>query len=130
MDVGNPSNFIRVLELFHHNFPELKNTLSSYSITDQETINTIKEVHQQYQYLLDPHGAVGYLSLQRYLLENPDQKGLFLETAHPVKFPEAVENITGKKITIPASIAGIMDKKKVSIQLNNRYEELKEYLLK
>ena len=98
MDVGNPSNFIRILEIFHHQFPELKKHLSSFSITDEETMATIKEVDEKFNYLLDPHGAVGYLSLQRYLQDHADKKarlsdgqGIFLETAHPVKFPESVE---------------------------------------
>jgi len=87
MDVGNPSNFVRILEIFHHQFPELKSKLSSYSISDKETMKTIAEVYQKENYILDPHGAVGYLSLQRYLNDNPNEKGIFLETAHPVMFP-------------------------------------------
>jgi threonine synthase len=67
MDVGNPSNFIRILEIFNHQFPDLKNKLSSYSINDTDTLATIKHVYQQYNYLLDPHGAVGYLALKKYL---------------------------------------------------------------
>jgi len=130
MDVGNPSNFIRILEIFHNNFPELKNKLSSYSITDAETIATIGEVYQKYHYLLDPHGAVGYLALSRYLRDNPDQKGLFLETAHPVKFPESVEKVTGKKIPLPLEVAGIMDRQKSSILMKPGYENLKEFLLR
>lgn len=129
MDVGNPSNFIRVMELFHNNFPELKDKLSSYSISDEETIATIGEVYKKYNYLLDPHGAVGYLSLQRYLRDNPEQKGLFLETAHPVKFPEAVEKITGKKIPLPAAVADIMDRQKSSILIKPGYNNLQEFLL-
>ena len=129
MDVGNPSNFIRVLELFHNNFPELKDKLSSYSISDEETIATIGEVFKQQNYLLDPHGAVGYLSLERYLRDNPEQKGIFLETAHPVKFPEAVEKITGKKIPLPEAVACIMDRQKSSILIKAGYRNLQEFLL-
>jgi threonine synthase len=129
MDVGNPSNFIRILEIFHNNYPELKEKLTSFSISDQETLATIGEVYQQHNYLLDPHGAVGYLSLQRYLRDNPDQKGLFLETAHPVKFPEAVEKITGKKIPLPAAVEGIMDREKSSKLMKAGYDNLKEFLL-
>ena len=129
MDVGNPSNFIRILEIFHHQFPELKNKLSSYSITDAETVATIAEVYKQYNYTLDPHGAVGYLGLKRYLKEHPEEKGYFLETAHPVKFPDAVEQNIGKKIDLPSSVAGIMNAKKVSTKMRPRYEELKNYLL-
>jgi threonine synthase len=130
MDVGNPSNFARILEIFHNNYPELKEKLSSYSISDVETIATIDKVYQQHNYLLDPHGAVGYLSLERYLRDNPDQKGLFLETAHPVKFPEAVEKITGKKIPMPAAVAGIMGREKSSKLMKAGYNNLREFLLK
>lgn len=128
MDVGNPSNFVRILEIFHHQFPELKNKLSSCSITDAETIQTIKEVYENHHYLLDPHGAVGYLSLRRYL-DKQAGEGIFLETAHPVKFPEAVEKIIGKAIDFPASIKSIMDKKKKSILIGPGYAQLRDYLL-
>ncbi len=129
MDVGNPSNFVRILELFKHQFPELKSTLSSDSITDEETSATIKKVYQLYHYVADPHGAVGYLALERYLANHPAQKGIFLETAHPVKFPDAVENSTGKPIEIPASIRSIMNKEKHSVLIRPDYQQLKEYLL-
>lgn len=130
MDVGNPSNFIRILEIFRHNFPDLKNNLTSYSISDDETVAAIRQVYQQYHYLLDPHGAVGYLSLQRYLHDHPDQNGIFLETAHPVKFPEAVERITGEKIPVPAPVQHIMDQEKKSVVMDADYYKLKDYLLK
>jgi len=129
MDVGNPSNFIRILEIFKHQYPSLKEKMSSYSISDEETIEIIKDVVDQYDYTLDPHGAVGYLSLERWLDQHPDTKGIFLETAHPVKFPEAIEEITGKKIEIPFSIRDIMTKKKKSILMKPGYDHLKEYLL-
>ncbi len=129
MDVGNPSNFVRILEIFNHQFPELKNRLSSYSISDDNTIATIKEVYQQYNYLLDPHGAVGYISLKKYLSDDPNAKGIFLETAHPVKFPEAVEKITGKSIVVPSSLTEIMTREKKSIRMKNEFKELKDYLL-
>ena len=129
MDVGNPSNFVRILEIFHHQFPELKNKLSSYSITDAETIATIKEVYETENYLLDPHGAVGYLSLQRYLQNHPRQKGIAFETAHPVKFPDAVESSIGIQIEIPTAVQSIMDKEKQSTLIRANYESLKDYLL-
>jgi len=129
MDVGNPSNFVRILEIFHHQFPELKSKLSSYSISDKETMKTIAEVYQKENYILDPHGAVGYLSLQRYLNDNPNEKGIFLETAHPVKFPEAVEKATGHFISIPDSLLPIMKKDKLSIVITADYSALKDFLL-
>jgi threonine synthase len=129
MDVGNPSNFVRILEIFHHQFPELKNKLSSYSISDDDTVATIKEVYEQTNYLLDPHGAVGYLALEKYLTANPSAKGIFLETAHPVKFPDAVEKITRKKIELPLSIKDIMTQAKKSTKMKAEYIDLKNYLL-
>ena len=129
MDVGNPSNFIRILEIFHHQFPELKNNLSSFSINDGETIATIKKVFNQYNYTLDPHGAVGYLALEKYLQAHPDKKGIFLETAHPVKFPEAVEKATGQKVSIPSSILSIMKSEKKSIKMLASYQIFKNFLL-
>ncbi len=129
MDVGNPSNFVRILEIFRHNFPEIKSKLSSGTITDEETEGVIKEVWENYNYLLDPHGAVGYLALHSYLQDQPGDKGIFLETAHPVKFPQAVEKITGKAITIPASLGKLMQQPKSSILINPDFDQLKQYLL-
>lgn len=129
MDVGNPSNFIRILEIFHHQFPDLSKNLSSYSISDEETMETIKEVYEQSNYLLDPHGAVGYLALKRFLQTHPGRKGIFLETAHPVKFPDAVEKATEKKIDIPSSIFSIMNIEKKSIKMSASYESFKNFLL-
>jgi threonine synthase len=130
MDVGNPSNFVRILEIFNHKFPELKSKLSSCTISDTETTATIREVYQQYNYVLDPHGAVGYLALQRYLQQHPGQKGMVLETAHPVKFPEAVENGIGRPIEIPAAVQSIMNKEKRSVLIKADFKQLKEYLVK
>ena len=129
MDVGNPSNFIRILEIFHHQFPELKNNLSSFSISDEETMTTIKRVFNQFNYTLDPHGAVGFLALEKYLKEHPNKKGIFLETAHPVKFPEAVETATGTKVKIPSSILSIMGSEKKSIKMAPSYQLFKNFLL-
>ena len=130
MDVGNPSNFVRILEIFNHQFPELKNSLSSYSISDNETLATIKDVFQRYHYVCDPHGAVGYLSLKKYLETDPGTKGIFLETAHPVKFPEAVEQSIGEKINIPGPLKDMMTRVKKSLFMTAKYSELKEYLLR
>ena len=129
MDVGNPSNFIRILEIFHHQFPELKNNLSSFSVTDEETLATIKKVYQEYHYILDPHGAVGWLALEKYLQTQTGKKGIFLETAHPVKFPDAVEKMTGTALEVPPAIRSIMSMKKKSLLMNSGFDELKSYLL-
>ncbi|MEO8821849.1 MAG: threonine synthase, partial [Ginsengibacter sp.] len=129
MDVGDPSNFIRILELFHHKFKNLENTLSSASISDEQTRQTIKEVYEEEKYLLDPHGAVAYAALDEYLKKHVDQKGLILETAHPVKFFDVVEPIINKKIPIPESVEAIMQKKKLSTLQEPDFENLKDFLL-
>jgi len=130
MDVGNPSNFIRILQIFSNELGDLKNVLTSYSITDEETISTIKRVYDQQDYLLDPHGAVAYYALQKYLEQHPNEKGIFLETAHPVKFPACVEQAINKTIDIPESIAHIMDLEKRATVMAPDYNFLKDYLLK
>jgi threonine synthase len=128
MDVGNPSNFIRIQELFQNEFGELKKHLSSYSFNDEATKDAIKEVYENNGYVMDPHGAVGYLGLNSFLKENPEYHGTFLETAHPVKFLETVENVIGKKLEIPISIRSILQKKKQSIEIGN-YSDLKDFLM-
>ncbi|MDT0649766.1 threonine synthase [Autumnicola edwardsiae] len=128
MDVGNPSNFVRVLELFQNEFGNLKEYLSSYSFDDLATKMAIKEVFDKTGYIMDPHGAVGYLGLQEFLKKNENYYGTFLETAHPVKFLDTVEEAIGQKVAIPDSIESIMHKEKKFHQISN-YDELKSYLL-
>jgi threonine synthase len=129
MDVGNPSNFVRILEIFHQQLPTLKKILSSYSITDEETSAAILSLWKDYHYLADPHGAVGALALQRYLSEHPGEKGIFLETAHPVKFYNTVEPVIGKTIPQPDSVSALAHKQKQSKKMEARYNELKDFLL-
>ena len=129
MDVGNPSNFIRILEIFGHQFVDLKKVLTSCSITDEETKETLREVYQKNKYLLDPHGAVGYLALQRYLQQHSTQKGIVLETAHPVKFYDVVEPVIGKAVPIPASIRQQLTLEKKSTKINADAGLLKTFLL-
>lgn len=130
MDVGNPSNFIRILEIFGNQFPAIKDKLSAYTVSDEETIQTIRKIYSHYNYIADPHGAVGYLALERFLSINPGEKGFFLETAHPVKFPEAVQRSTGVEVEIPASLSVLMRQEKKTIVLPPGYQHLKEYLLR
>ncbi len=129
MDVGDPSNFVRVLQLFGNNFINLSKMLSGYTITDAETKDTIKKVWEKTGYLTDPHGAVGYLSLQRYIEQHPNQKGIFLETAHPVKFYDVVESVTGEKVPVPPTIESLLHLPKHSIVMDAAYPALKNYLL-
>ena len=129
MDVGNPSNFVRILELFHHQYPAIKNMMSGYSISDADTKATLKEVYEKYQYLCDPHGAVAFNALQQYLSTHTGDKGIMLETAHPVKFYDVVEPVIQQKVELPEAIRAIMTKKKESILMKPSYNMLKEYLL-
>ena len=129
MDVGNPSNFVRILELFGHKFEALKNKISAYSINDNQTMSTITEVYEKYGYILEPHSAVAYAAMIQYLQENPEQKGFILGTAHPVKFPEAVEKAIHSQIVIPELLNELMKKKKKTVEINPDFEELRRFLL-
>lgn len=130
MDVGDPSNFTRILELFEHQFDSLKNMISGYSIDDASTLETIKEVYEKYGYILDPHSAVAFASLEHYLDENPDKKGFILGTAHPVKFPEAVEKAAHITTEVPEALHALMKKEKKTVEIHADFEELKRFLLK
>lgn len=129
MDVGDPSNFVRILELFNNEFDVLKDKISGYSINDQQTIQTIAEVYEKDHYILDPHSAVAFNALEQYLKENPGKKGFILGTAHPVKFPDAVENAIKVKIEIPQSLNDLMKKEKKTVEINSDFEELRRFLL-
>jgi len=129
MDVGNPSNFVRLLELFAHNHKHVKEMISNCCVSDTESAETILEVYKKYNYLLEPHGAVAYKGLQGYLGQHPNQKGLILETAHPVKFDDVVQNIIIDTIAIPASVQHLFKLKKESTVIKPEFKELKDFLL-
>ncbi|MFV0564448.1 MAG: threonine synthase [Flavobacteriaceae bacterium] len=129
MDVGAPSNFVRIQELYKNNFKSLKENLSSYSFTDEATKAAILELFQKHGYVADPHGAVGYLGCKAYLNETPDAHCVFLETAHPTKFLNVVESVVKQKQPLPEQIQAVMDKKKEAVAIST-YEDLKAFLLK
>lgn len=129
MDVGHPSNFVRILELFDQQYNLVRNYLTGYSISDEETRTTIKEVYNNDHYIADPHGAVGYLALKKYLCEHGKDKGIFLETAHPIKFYDVVEPILHKVIDMPDQVKDLLHQQKNSVQIKAEYETLKEFLL-
>lgn len=129
MDVGDPSNFIRIRHLYKDNFEELSQNLTSYSFTDKETKEAMVKLYNEFTYVADPHGAVGYLGLKKYQETHPDAYGIFLETAHPVKFLDVVEDTIRENIDLPESIVKVMGKKKKAIKIS-QYDELKGYLLK
>ena len=128
MDVGDPSNFIRIRHLFQDNFESLSEQLSSFTFTDAQTREAMKQIHKTSQYIADPHGAVGYLGLKKYQSTQPDTYGIFLETAHPVKFLDVVEETIPEKLALPPQIQKVMHKEKKSIRIAS-YEEMKSFLL-
>jgi threonine synthase len=128
MDVGNPSNFIRIRELFNNDLELLKGTFSSHSFSDDETRATMKKIYSNSGYIAEPHGAVGYLGLKKYGLA-ANEFGVFLETAHPVKFLDVVEKTLPVKVAIPAQIQKVINNKKVAIKVAN-YQDLKAFLVK
>ncbi len=128
MDVANPSNFVRILEIFDRDFLNLKEKMESVSVSDENTAQTMREVFEKYKYVLDPHGAVGFYALQKYLEKHPNQKGIFLETAHPIKF-ESVEKIVGTYGEMPESVKDLFVKEKYSVEIEANYKDLKEILL-
>ncbi|MFD2784329.1 threonine synthase [Hymenobacter rubripertinctus] len=128
MDVGDPSNFGRILELFGHQYPVLRELLSGYTVSDADTTATIARVFRETGYVLEPHGAVAYFGLADYLRQHPEQRGIFLETAHPVKFPAAVEAATGQPVPVPAELADLMRQPKQSTLLEPEYDALRAYL--
>ncbi len=128
MDVGNPSNFIRIQKLCNNDFFKLKKIFSAYSFTDKQTREALKEIYNTSQYIADPHGAIGYLGLKNYLNNHPDNYGVFLETAHPVKFLDVVEKSLNIKVDIPSQIETILDKESEKTSLSS-FEEVKKFLL-
>ena len=127
MDVGNPSNFIRIQELYHHDLSEFEKDFSSYSFTDAETEATIQDIYNRTGYIAEPHGAVGYLGLKKEMAKQPGSIGVFLETAHPIKFLDVVEPLLGMTLSIPSQIHSVLDKEKVSTKIKT-YEDLKNFL--
>lgn len=128
MDVGNPSNFVRIMEIFEQQLPKLKEKISAVSISDADTTTVLKRVYQQESYLLDPHGAVGYLALENYLAAHPTLKGIVIETAHPVKFFDVVEPILGVTIAIPENIKAQLQLDKKALLIENDVDALRQYL--
>jgi len=129
MDVGHPSNFVRILELFKHEHTTISQLLSGYTVSDADTSATIQRVAAEPGYLLDPHGAVAFFALNEYLQAHPAASGFLLATAHPVKFPEVVEPLIGRKVALPTALHYLLAKPKQSIRLTPTYEALRAWLL-
>lgn len=128
MDVGDPSNFARVLDLYQESHEAICRDISGTTYTDEQIRETVKTTYQQTGYLLDPHGACGFRALKEGLKEG--EVGVFLETAHPAKFLETVEDIIADKVTIPAKLQEFMKGEKQSLPLSKEFADFKAYLLK
>jgi len=128
MDVGDPSNFIRIRKIFKDNFKLIKKNISSFSYSDYQTRIAMQEVYKDSGYTMDPHGAVGYLGLKQYLEGQKKTQGIFLETAHPVKFLDVVEPVLKKSIPYPPQIEAVIHRKKTATFISS-YGELKEFLV-
>ena len=130
MDVGNPSNFARMLDLFDHDYDRLAKEIVGYAFSDEETRSAMIEVFTRNQYVMDPHGAIAYLGLKKFLQENKTNAiGVFAETAHPAKFKEVVEDTLNTSLKIPATLEKFLYHEKKSIALKNSFESLKDFLV-
>jgi threonine synthase len=127
MDVGNPSNFIRIQEMYGNDLLEFKKDFSSYSFTDAETEIALQKIYQNSGYIAEPHGAVGYLGLKKEMKNHEKAIGIFLETAHPIKFLDVVEPILNVTLPIPNQIQNILNKEKMSLKIKT-YDDFKAFL--
>jgi threonine synthase len=128
MDVGNPNNFPRILELYGSDINLIRQDIAGFHYTDHDTKQAMERVYKKTGYILDPHGAVGYLGLKNYMIKHHGI-GIFLETAHPAKFGDVVEETIGVKVEIPVNLQSCMKKEKVSIVLDKDFNGFKEYLM-
>lgn len=127
MDVGDPSNFARVIDLYGNSHASIKAEIAGATYTDEQIRETVKQTYDETGYLLDPHGACGYRALTEGL--QPGEVGVFLETAHPAKFLDTVEGIIGEKVEIPAKLQAFMKGTKQSVPLSKDFAAFKQYLL-
>jgi threonine synthase len=128
MDVGDPSNFDRVLDLFDHRYEWIIQHMHGYSYTDTEIREIIGRVYRQTGYLCDPHGATGCQAARSFREEHPGLTGIFLETAHPAKFRETVEEVIGETVELPERLAAFSKGTKVSVPVTPDFEVFKDYL--
>ncbi len=131
MDVGNPSNLVRIAELYNNDINAIRNDIYSESFSDEKTKEAIAEIYKNYNYVIDPHGAVGYLGLRSFSEANKinNYTGIILETAHPAKFKDIVEDAIGEEVTIPNRLAECLSKEKKAISLSSNYPDFKAHLL-
>lgn len=131
MDVGNPSNWVRIADLFKEDPDQLKALIKGYSYTDEDTSAAIEAIYASYKYVACPHTAIAWRALKDFQQENPGEAaGIFLSTAHPCKFPDAYSEEIAAKIDQPAQVKELQAKEKQSVELGKDFEGFKDYLLK
>jgi threonine synthase len=138
MDVGNPSNFVRMVDLHgslegdanlnQSTWESMREQVSGYAFDDEKTAAAVREIYQHYHYVMDPHGAVGYLALKDYQEKHPNTRGVILETAHPAKFLDDVEHILGREIVVPERLAELADRPKEAVSMTTHYEDFRSWL--
>jgi threonine synthase len=130
MDVGHPTNFIRLLDLFGNDIEKMRRELVGASVSDDETKQAIREVLLNHGYLLDPHTAVGYVGLKRFMdTFSEPMNGICLATAHPAKFLDVIQPIVGQPVPLPAPLQAVMMRKKSVMSLPHKYADFRQYLL-
>ena len=127
MDVGDPSNFVRISNIYKNDFNLIKNNLHTCSFTDEETVDGIKELINEFNYIPDPHGAVGFLGVKEFIKSNSNYKFIILETAHPAKFSDVI-NLYTDNLVVPNQISSMINKKKTSVEIDG-YIAFKNFLL-
>ncbi|RIU86170.1 threonine synthase [Candidatus Karelsulcia muelleri] len=129
MDISDPSNFSRIMYMFK-NVNNIKKLVSAYSFSDKETFEIIKSIWENYKYIMDPHGAIGYLGLKQFIKNKKNnKKNIFLSTAAPVKFLDKISKGIDQKISLEKKVIKLLKKEKKSIQLSNKYDTFKKWLL-
>jgi len=130
MDVGNPSNFARLRHFYDGDYHAMGNDISGYSVSDAQTLETIRTVYDRFGYIMDPHTAVGYAGLEAFRANNPeiDAPGVVLSTAHPAKFIESIKKALDMDITIPDRLQDVLDRQKISIGIGSDYRDLETFL--
>ncbi|SFS87326.1 threonine synthase [Sphingobacterium wenxiniae] len=130
MDVGNPSNWVRIQDMFHNNLEELRAIISSYTYNDEETVKAMAELYERYKYIACPHTAIAYLASNQYCQDEPGEyASVFLSTAHPCKFPDAISEDVFAKIELPKGAEDLAGKPKLATEIPVDYEVFKSYLL-
>lgn len=131
MDVGDPSNWVRIMDLFKGDSANLKKLLTAYTFTDEETLEAIQKVYEARQYIMCPHTAIAWLATKQWLKDHPEESAevVFLSTAHPCKFPDIFPQVIAKKINVPLHVQELEGRRKLSVDLGREFEGFKEYLL-